>query len=268
MKLTFELPSYLFFIFNILISYSICQGLSNKHFLEDYEKKTWRENIQTVFQLLILCTITFIFGNYSNTYPNIATIILILIIPISIEIIIGKYNTHKFEEISEWTPEERIINYTFVGFVMFMFAGHLRLSRNTNNIKPFLGIVLIFISIIIILFFTSEISDSKKGTFRLHYWLVAWFMTFFTRYPDTTWSEIGSGVFIGLIIHSFAIFKDNFDFYNCLTNSIYRCNGVTVCDPVNQIDSKDYNDANWYSITIISSILFLFVLFYKYMYIK
>jgi hypothetical protein len=268
MKITFELPSYLFFIFNILISYSICQGLSNKYYLNDYQKKTWRENIQTLFQIIILFTLTFIMGNYSNVYPNIATIVLILIIPISAEIIIGKYNTHNFEEIDEWTPEERIINYTFIGFVMFMFAGHLRLAKYTNNVRPFLGAAVVLILIIVILFSTSELTDSKKGPFRLHYWLIAWFMTFFTRYPDTTWSEIGSGVFIGLVIHSFAIYKDNFDFYNCLTNSIYRCNGVTVCDPVNQIDSKDYGDVNWYSITIISSVLFLFVLFYKYMSVK
>lgn len=247
-----------------MISYSICQGLSNKYYLNDYQKKTWRDNIESLFQLITLLTITFIFGNYSNTYPNIATIVLILIIPISTEIIIGKYNTHNFEEISEWTPEERIINFGFIGIMLFLLAGHLGLARKFNTTKPYIGTGIVITVLIILLFLTSEAKDSKKGSFRLHYWMAAWFVTFFTRFPDTTLSEIGSGVLIGLVVHSFSIYKDNFDFYNCTIPSVIRCNGVTVCEPVNQIDSKDYTDKNWFSITIVSGVLFLFILFYKY----
>ena len=264
MKLTFELPSWLFFTFNIMLSFSICQGVSNKYYLNDYQKKTWRENVESLFQLICLTTLVFVFGNYSNTYPNIGTVVLMLIIPVAIQVIIGKYNVHELNEFSEWGTQERIINFSLIGVVFFVFVMHLGMSKKYNMTRPYLGAFLVAFILSKILFITSEIKDSKKGNFNLKHWVIAWVLAFFTRYPDSTWSELGSGIALSFVIFSFAVYKDNFNFYDCITDSTIRCNGVKVCDPVNEISIKDYGDANWYSITIISFFLFIFVMFSKF----
>ncbi len=264
MKLTFDLPSWLFFTFNIMLSFSICQGVSNKYYLNDYQKKSWRENVESLFQLICLTTLVFVFGNYSNTYPNTGTVTLMLLVPVAIQVIIGKYNVHDLNEFSEWGPQERIINFSLIGFVFIMFAMHVRMSKKYNMTRPYISGFLVICMLITILFITSELNDSKKGRFNLKHWVIGWLLAFFTRYPDSTWSEIGSGVALSFVIYSFAVYKDNFNFYDCITDSTIRCNGVKVCDPVNQIDSKDYGDTNWYSISIISFLLTLFVLFFRY----
>jgi len=229
----------------------------------DYKLKTWRDNIESLFQLITLSTILFIFGNYSDTYPSIEVFVLIILIPIVFEITVSGYNIQSLNELSEWGTEERIINFSFIILLFIIFIAHVIIAKDKEIIIPFIGTSVFIFIIITTLFVTSKIKDSKKGSFRLHYWMLAWMLAFFTRFPGSNWSKLGSGLLIGLMVHSFAVNKDNFTFYNCLEDSTIRCNGAKVCNPVNQINLEDYSNSNWYSITIISSLILLIFIFFN-----
>jgi hypothetical protein len=263
MKLSFNLIKWMAFIATLLLSYAASQGIANKYFLIDYYKQTWRTNIQNIFMMVVLATIVFVFGNYNNTFPNIASISLIFIVPLILNMIETKFNstTQQIHTINQWDNNQRKIFTAIIIISLLFLLGNTWVAKRNRVLYQYLFYMLIVLFTIIILFITSHTPDQYKKSFHLHYWLIGWILALFTRFKDSTWSEIGAGFALGLFVHGFSIYKDNLSFYDCNDKTYIRNNGEYLqCIGQENYDvNKDYNDANWYSIMIVSLVILIFV---------
>jgi hypothetical protein len=250
MNLTFNLFNWVTFIACLLFSYGLNQGIANKYFLVDHEKQTWRNNVENIFLMLVFGSLVFVFGNYNQTFPNIGTVMLMIMIPIVWTIFEIRFGTNtnnnytggSIDTLGTWDNNSRKINLTVIITTFILILAHLKLAKHYNILPKFLFFLVVEILIIIILFLTSI---GENTNFNLHYWLIGWLLAFFTRFKDSTWSELGAGFALGLFIHGFSVYKNNLIFYeneNENENDIY--------------DSTN-GDATWYSILIISGILLL-----------
>ena len=257
MNLKFEINKWFGFCGLLLLSYGISQGIGNHFFLVDEEKLTWRDNVQNIFMMLVLASSVFIFGNYQNTFPNPAFIVMLLVTPIAWTFLQRLFDTRHIGDVDDWSSNERKFNITLFSLVLIIFIYHMTLAKLESNkiFYSFLFYIILISVLFVVLYTTSTYADSYKKTFYIQYWMVGWFVAFFTRF-NTIPSQLMAGFAIGLLVNGFSLFKDNLIFYSCREESYYRCNGgPLLCEKVG--DRNDYNDANWYSIIIISIILSL-----------
>ena len=261
MNISFSLVTWVSFISTLLLSYGISQGVASKYFLVEREKFTWRNNVENVFILLVLSSLVFIFGNYNNTFPNIATVGLIIIIPIAWTMLEKKFDTKTLNEFDDWDSNQRKINFSLLGICLILILAHIWIAKSRGVLGIYLFYFFIAVIIVVILFLTSTSPDTKQKSFHLHHWLIGWILAFFTRFTDSTWSELGAGFALGVFVHSFSVYRDNLSFYDCKVKSYIRCNdkGPKICESDTRDNSNDYQDSNWYSILIIAGILWLVV---------
>jgi hypothetical protein len=259
--LSFKLSTWVYFISIILLSYGICQGVASKYYLVDKQKLTWRNNVENIFILLVLSSIVFVFGNYNSTFPNIGSMMLMLLVPLFLIILDKEYDTRYIGSFDNWDSNKRKMNVGIMVISFLIILGNLWVAKNKGIMLKYLFYFGMVLLLLITLFLTSNFVDTYQKSFVLRYWLIGWILGFFTIFKDSIWSELGSGFAFGLLIYSFSIYRDNLSFYECKEKSYLRCNrvGEIICDS-NSIDgSINYRDSNWYSIIIISTI-FLFIL--------
>ena len=263
MKLSFSLKRWLGFISCLLLAYGITQGIANNYFLVDKEKLTWRNNVENIFIVTVLATVVFVFGNYSNTFPNVATVLFILTIPIAWVFFEKYFDTVHINNVEDWDANQRKMNISLLIVVLVIVLAHIYIAKKRCMLIPFLFYIFLIGTVVTVLYLTSTLPDAYQKSFFLKYWLVGWLLAFFTRFKDSTWSELGAGFALGTFIYGFALYRDSMAWYECRETSYFRCNnnGPRLCEAVGDPE-MDYGDANWYSIIIIGGFLLLLVLGY------
>lgn len=256
MQLNFNIKNWFVFISLISFSFSICQGITYQ-FQETLNFKSWRDNIESLFGLLIISTITFIFGNYNNTFPNFISIFLLIITPIIWSIF--HHSDYNLNNIQQWTNNTYLLYLSIILPISIFTLLHLKHAFHNKNYYYLFSFIFILIIIITLIYTSFNIQDTERQLFHLHHWMIGWLFSFFTRF-DLFFSHFAAGIAIGTFIHSFSIYNDNFQLYDCIT----KCNNKICSYNSCEINSYyDFYDSNWYIFLILSSIFLILGIIYK-----
>lgn len=214
----FKIKTLIAYIICILISYIISQSFNC--FYDPTRCKTIRENVESVFIVFCLSILTFIFGNYSETFESPTTIInLWIVIPLLITPMVWNFVHEKsnsdLSNISNWKNTTYILYIIVFLFLVLLIGIHFVLAKKNGILIQYsIGFTIVIVIIIILFSISSDSDDNHRDTFHLHHWMVGWLLAFFTRF-NNNYSYISAGIALGTFIHGFSIYNDSLILYDC-----------------------------------------------------
>jgi len=199
----FDKIRYSVFITTLVVNYFLIRYLSRKLNWE-YRKKTPIENYQDITFLILLATITFVFGNYAQTFDH-WTISSILITTF-VYGWITNLPAFKVSLVGWRNWSRQVWAAVIVALcVLALTLGYIATeSYNCNTLAEITTYAVIVVLWFVGLMITNKKTDSTR-TLHIHHYQWSYILTFFLSF-DSTISKIMAGIVLGIFVNGLAVY--------------------------------------------------------------
>lgn len=197
---SFNPLKYFLYILSLIICYVAIRRISKRMNWSE-RQKTPDQHIQDITVMLIMATVSFTFGNYSNTFDQWTVFGMFLGTLVFTWISNMPGFTTSLMGVSDWGPQMwAVIMVSAMVIIIFMLYV-LNNSYKCDTLFEVLAYLVIFIGWIVAMFVFKKNGEEV----HIHHYQIAWALSFFTSF-DSIISKTLAGIVLSIFVNGISVY--------------------------------------------------------------